>query len=131
MRDGIKAVSQNKLVFDRCALLLEKGEALVIFPEANHTLNRRVRPLSKGFTRITFRALEKYPDLDIQWVPGGLNYKNAVHFPDEVAFYYGKAIAARNRYRSTDLNTSRVTVKNKTLNNLPAIFRMKWMMIRR
>ncbi len=98
IRDGREALRNNQAVFDRCASLLQKNEAVLMFPEANHNLKRRVRPLSKGFTRILFNTLEKYPDTDIQIIPVGLNYKNAVNFPDKVALYFGTPIAVRKWY---------------------------------
>lgn len=118
IRDGRMALSNNTLVFDRCADLLGSGEALVIFPETNHNLKRRVRPLSKGFIRIILRAMEKYPNLDIHLVPVGFNYKNAIHFPDEVALYFGKAIPVHNLYTTTNVNTSILAIKTKVTQSL-------------
>lgn len=112
MRDGRKTVSNNTLVFETCAKLLANGEALVIFPEANHNLKRRVRPLNKGFTRIILRTMELYPQLDIQLVPVGFNYSNAVHFPDEVAIYYGAPIAVKSLYDANDLSESSRVLKS-------------------
>jgi 1-acyl-sn-glycerol-3-phosphate acyltransferase len=102
IRDGRDTLSKNDAIFDACAKLLNQGEAIVMFPEANHNLRRRVRPLSKGFTRVLFRALEANPDLDIQLVPVGLNYKHAQVFPDEVALYYGKPIPVLELFDETD-----------------------------
>lgn len=113
MRDGRETLFNNNLIFDECADLLNRGEALVIFPEANHNLKRRIRPLSKGFTRIILGAFEKYPDMDIQLVPVGLNYKNAAHFPDEVAIYYGMPISAKSLYNEVNLSKSSLAIKNK------------------
>lgn len=112
LRDGRETLANNKMVFDQCANLFTKKETLVLFPEANHNLKRRVRPLSKGFTRIILRTLELYPNLDLQIVPVGLNYKNAVHFPDEVAVYYGAPIAVKSVYDPTDLGKSTLVLKN-------------------
>ncbi|MFX0558125.1 lysophospholipid acyltransferase family protein [Maribacter sp. CXY002] len=93
IRDGRATLAKNDAIFNSCAKALNNGEAIVMFPEANHNLKRRVRNLSKGFTRVLFRALELDPALDVQIVPVGLNYKHATGFPDEVAVYYGRPIA--------------------------------------
>lgn len=92
IKDGKDALAKNAAIFDQCGRLLGNHEALMLFPEANHNLARRVRPLSKGFTRIIFDALEKNPNLDLQLVPVGQNYRNAIAFPDSTALYFGKAI---------------------------------------
>ncbi len=111
LRDGKDKLSKNDMIFDACADVLRDKEALVMFPEANHNLKRRVRPLSKGFTRILFRAKNKYPDLDIHLVPVGLNYKDATNFPDEVAIYYGKSIPLNTHYDSENIIVSTNRVK--------------------
>ena len=112
MRDGRDTLSNNDAIFNSCAEILNRGEALLLFPEANHSLKRSVRPLSKGFTRILFRTFEMYPELDVQLIPVGFNYKHAAHFPDEVALCYGKPISARSLYDESDLNASVITIKN-------------------
>lgn len=102
IRDGVDALKNNSRTFDLCSDLFKEDKSIVIFPEANHNLKRRVRPLSKGFTRILITALEKYPDLDIYLVPVGLNYKNASKFPDGVSIFYGKPILLKDSYLSED-----------------------------
>ncbi|MFD2585847.1 1-acyl-sn-glycerol-3-phosphate acyltransferase [Croceitalea marina] len=95
MRDGKDTLAKNEAIFNRCGDLLADRQTLLIFPEANHNLKRRVRPLSKGFTRIIFKALEKNPELDINLVPVGQNYKSAASFPDSAALCFGKPIAVQ------------------------------------
>lgn len=95
IRDGRDSLSKNQAIFDQCGQLLAKGEAILIFPEANHSLRRRVRPLSKGFTRIIENALEKDPNLDIQLIPIGQNYQTPTSIGDSAALYFGKAIAVK------------------------------------
>lgn len=112
IRDGWNNLSNNKAIFETCTELLNKGEAITIFPEGNHNLARRVRPLSKGFTRIVFDTLEKYPDLDLQLVPVGVNYKNALSFPDSTALFFGKSIPAKN-FISQSKNDNIITLKQR------------------
>ncbi|MFK5973939.1 MAG: lysophospholipid acyltransferase family protein [Flavobacteriaceae bacterium] len=121
IRDGRASLKNNQAVFDTCAELLVMNEAVVMFPEANHNLKRRVRRLSKGFTRIIFKALEKNPDLDIRIVPVGLNYKNAAAFPDEVAIYYGKDIAVQELYDPEDLKASILRIKEAVSERLKTL----------
>jgi len=74
-RDGLSSVTKNNEVFEFCVDSLKKNYPIVVFPEANHDLRRRIRPLSKGFTRIAFNAEVKYNwELDLQIIPVGLNY---------------------------------------------------------
>lgn len=95
IRDGIKQLSNNQEIFEKCFNILKKGETLMIFPEGSHDKKRTIRPLSKGFTRIIFGALEKYKDLEITVIPVGITYQHPSDFPAKVAVNYGKQIAAR------------------------------------
>ncbi|GMN09495.1 hypothetical protein MTsPCn9_00490 [Croceitalea sp. MTPC9] len=95
MRDGKDTLSKNQAIFNQCGELLNNNETLLIFPEADHNLKRRVRPLSKGFTRLLFNALEENPKLEIQLVPVGHNYLRATNFPDSTALYFGKPISVQ------------------------------------
>jgi 1-acyl-sn-glycerol-3-phosphate acyltransferase len=94
MRDGIQTITKNNAVFNTCSQLLDKDNSIVIFPEGNHNLKRTVRPLSKGFTRLVFDTLESYPNIDLQLIPMGFNYKKPECFADEVALFVGKPLIA-------------------------------------
>ncbi|MDO1499424.1 1-acyl-sn-glycerol-3-phosphate acyltransferase [Winogradskyella maritima] len=61
MRDGRNQLKNNEAVFKKCTELFENEEAIVLFPEANHNLRRRVRNLSKGFTRIVIPFIKAEP----------------------------------------------------------------------
>lgn len=118
IRDGRESLKNNEAVFDRCSELLIANEAILMFPEANHNLKRRVRPLSKGFTRILFNTLNKSPETDIQIVPVGINYKDALRFPDRVALYFDTPIAVKDLYDVTDEKNSIDRIKNTVSNRL-------------
>ena len=117
IRDGKDTLSKNQVIFNRCGALLNANEMLLIFPEANQNLKRRVRPLSKGFTRILFKALEADPDLDIQLVPVGQNYMQADGFPDSTALHFGRAIAIQDLLLE-DKNKSVVNIKSTVAEHL-------------
>ncbi|SDM97422.1 Acyltransferase [Kriegella aquimaris] len=121
IRDGRESLKNNQEVFEYCARLLQENNAIVMFPEANHNLQRRVRPLSKGFTRILFNALERRPELDIRLVPVGLNYRDAKRFPDRVAVCYGEAIAVQKLYDPEDLGRSVDRIKSEVSNGLKTL----------
>ena len=91
IRDGWQSLDKNKVVFKSCFRILNRKKSLLIFPEGNHSINRRVRPLSKGFTKILYGALAENPQLKIYIVPVGLNYSEHTQYPQSVAVYYGKA----------------------------------------
>ena len=95
VRDGWNNISNNNAIFNSCTEKLNQNKAVVIFPEGSHNLKRTVRPLSKGFTRIVFDTLEKYPNLNLQLIPVGINFRNAEKFADSTSLYFGKPIEAK------------------------------------
>lgn len=94
IRDGWNTLNKNKNIFNKCYEILNHKKALLIFPEGNHSLFRRVRPLTRGFTKIVFGALALHKSLDIYIVPVGLNYDEHINYPQSVSIYYGKPFLA-------------------------------------
>ena len=116
MSDGISTLQKNETTFRIAYEQLNKKLALLIFAEGSHSLQRRVRPLSKGFTRVIFGALEKNPGLEIDIVPVGINYGEPTLFGSSVAIYYGKPINANTYWLSIDKNKATTElVKNTSL----------------
>jgi 1-acyl-sn-glycerol-3-phosphate acyltransferase len=110
IRDGWSNLTNNNPIFENCINLLKDNEAVAIFPEGSHNLKRTVRPFSKGFTRIVFDTLEKFPETDLQLIPVGLNFKNAIAYGDSCSVFYGKAISAKT-YENVDRNQAVVQLK--------------------
>lgn len=121
IRDGRESLKNNDAIFEQCAELLEGKEAILMFPEANHNIKRRVRPLSKGFTRIVFGTLNRSPELDIQLVPVGLNYKDSQSFPDQIAINFGKPISVKELYDKNDIRSSTSIVKEAVSKSLKTL----------
>ena len=92
IRDGRNSLAKNEAIFNRCGTLLNEQEAILLFPEGNHSLERRVRPLSKGFTRLLDDALNQNPGLALEVVPVGQNYQQARMVGDRAALYIGAPI---------------------------------------
>ncbi len=111
VRDGWDTLSKNEAIFERCYNILGEQKGLLIFPEGSHNVIRKVRPLSKGFTRILFGAYEKYPDLEVHVVPVGLNFISASNYPDSVTIHYGKPINTKQYWNKEDLFESINKVK--------------------
>ena len=121
IRDGIKQLSKNDAIFNDCQELLKNKKTLLIFPEGSHNRKRTIRPLSKGFTRIIYGALEKYPDLKIHIVPVGITYQNSSNFPLKVALIFGKPILANDFYTTEDKNSLIKELKNQISDQLKTL----------
>ncbi|MBT8305757.1 MAG: lysophospholipid acyltransferase family protein [Maribacter sp.] len=118
-RDGRDTLKNNPAIFKKCGDLLIKGETIMLFPEGNHGIRRRVRwPMRYGFVRMLFSALEKEPDLDIRILPIGLNYLNAEGFPDSVSMYIGKDFSVQDYYDPNDLPATESKLKDEIYERL-------------
>ncbi len=102
IRDGKKAVAKNEQVFAELEEYLSRGEAVMIHPEGTHNLEYRLRPLHKGFTRLAFGFLERYPDKELDIIPVGINYDNHTHYRQKASIHYGEPIDARKYYKMED-----------------------------
>lgn len=93
VRDGLSSVTKNNAIFDECIQYLKRNDAILIFPEANHDLKRRIRPLSKGFTRIAFDAeVRENWEMDLHIIPVGLNYTEHRRSRNTVRVVFGEPI---------------------------------------
>ncbi|MDZ7659980.1 1-acyl-sn-glycerol-3-phosphate acyltransferase [Fodinibius sp.] len=94
-RDGFGTIKRNEQIFEECYERLARNDALLVFAEASHVMERRIRPLSKGFTRIVFGVEEKYNwDLDLQIVPVGISYGKHRKSRSPVRIEFGEVVPA-------------------------------------
>ena len=102
IRDGRKQLSNNEEIFNKCFNILAKEQTLIIFPQGGHSRDRNIKPLSKGFTRIVFGALEQNKNLDVSVIPTGITYQNSSTYPSKVCVQFGEPINSRNIYENND-----------------------------
>jgi len=118
IRDGLDRIEKNQAIFEACHREFEKKGTVLIFPEGNHGLPRRVRQLTKGFARIAFGYFDSFPNANLFIVPVGLNYSNMQEKGSAVAVYYGKPISVRNYYNPNDEKKAIDSIKEKVSNSL-------------
>ena len=104
IRDGYTELNKNTAIFKKCFQIIHDKKTILIFPEGNHNLQRRVRPLSKGFTRIVFGSLDKYPENELVIVPVGMNYSDPTGYPSQVNLIYGKPIQVKHYWNDLPEN---------------------------
>ena len=112
MGDGMNSLHKNEEIFQKCYDILGKNGTVLIFPEGNHNIKKRVRILSKGFTRIVFGALENNPDLELVVVPIGINYTNAKKYASSVSIHFGRPISVNEFYGSKEINEASTELKH-------------------
>ncbi|WKK65209.1 lysophospholipid acyltransferase family protein [Lutimonas zeaxanthinifaciens] len=116
IKDGINSLSRNEEVFEKCYKILNNKGTVLIFPEGNHNIQRRLRILSKGFTRIIFGTLKINPDLEIVVVPIGINYSNAKKYASSVHLIFGEPIIVNDHHKESALNGASSQLKTDVSN---------------
>lgn len=121
VRDGMSEIQKNNEIFQTCVEYLTNGEAILIFAEANHDLKRRLRPFSKGFTRIAFDAeIKNNWNLDLYVQPVGVNYSDHQNSRNEVRVVFGDPIKVsdyRKEFKESERSAAN-SLKNQTSDNL-------------
>lgn len=113
IRDGKKAVAKNQQVFIDLQNYLSDGEYVMIHPEGTHNLEYWIRPLSKGFTRLVFGFMEKFPEQELDIVPVGINYSNHTDYRSNISIEFGKPIDARTYLEMEDRNRATAELVEK------------------
>jgi 1-acyl-sn-glycerol-3-phosphate acyltransferase len=87
-----KTVSNNEM-FKDCYTILEKGNSIVLFPEASSATVSKIRELKTGAIRIKTGFEDRMGHtVNVPIIPIGLNYSNAHKFRSELLINIGKAI---------------------------------------
>ena len=96
MRDGYQKLSKNHDLFTQCRAMLGKKKSIIMFPEAGQNLNRHLRPLSKGSSRLALESQKEFPSTDIYLQPVGINYSHLTAPRGTLHLVFGKPILMRN-----------------------------------
>ncbi|WP_036841438.1 lysophospholipid acyltransferase family protein [Polaribacter sp. Hel_I_88] len=118
IRDGRQQLSNNEEIFEKCFNILKNKETLMIFPQGGHCRDRTIQPLSKGFTRIVFGALEGNPDLEITVLPVGITYQNSSQYPSKVCVKFGDQINSREIFNTNEKPKAINILKNEVSKQL-------------
>lgn len=113
MGDGLTSLHKNEEIFQKCYRILGKKGTILIFPEGSHNIKRRVRVLSKGFTRIVFGAMERHPEIEIVVLPVGINYSNAKKYASSVSIWFGQPISVNKFKLEKEGNGASTDLKNE------------------
>jgi|GEM_PF-1087425 len=94
-KDGISNLRKNASSFELTYKKLAEGNAVVIFPEAKSTMEKKMRPIQRGTAHLAFGTLpflEKGSSLQI--IPVGVNFMNPTIPGTDIVIQYGKPFIA-------------------------------------
>ncbi|WP_210463391.1 lysophospholipid acyltransferase family protein [Rufibacter roseolus] len=90
---GDSGTAQNDATFAKCYEFLGKGGTLMVFPEGNSFMQRRLRPLKTGTARIGLGAEAQHDfNLGLRIIPVGVNYSDPSRFRSDVFVNVGEPI---------------------------------------
>lgn len=88
-RDGYNDRHKNDAVFDFIRERLMNRNVVIIYPEGEHNLSKRIRPLQKGLPRIAFNAATQDGLTDLLIIPIAANFDYGDRTGDTVMLNYG------------------------------------------
>ncbi|MBT3591042.1 MAG: hypothetical protein HOK52_00815 [Candidatus Marinimicrobia bacterium] len=108
-QDNPKQMDKNDQTFARGFDILENGGSFLIFPEGVSTGDRVLEKIKTGAARIGLGAEEKNNfNLNVNIIPVGLSYSNAIKFRSDILVRYGKPISLKsfkNAYSHDSIET--------------------------
>lgn len=94
IRNGIQSLAKNEAIFAHCVQLFQAHQTILIFPEGNHGIAKRLRRLTKGFSRIAFQAeADTNYQLGLKIVPVGLNYSDTAQARSDLYIRFGQPVS--------------------------------------
>ena len=111
---GIKGVKNNFSSLDYSYDLLKNNEQVLILAEGTTKHEKRLRPIQKGTARMALGAVAKYPDLDVQIIPIGVNYADILNYRSEVMLQIGDPIPIQSYLKGAKEHPAK-TIKKVTL----------------
>lgn len=104
-QDDPNQMDKNKDTFKKCFEHLEKGGAILMFPEGTSITERKLRPIKTGAARIVLGAEERNDfNLGVKVITIGLNYENPHRFNRTLFVNIDKPIEARDFKDDYQLN---------------------------
>lgn len=93
MQDGKDNMDKNEELFAKFRDVLLHGKQLLIYPEGDQNMKRRLRPLKKGTFRVALDTIaSSHYTLDLKIIPVGINYEDHLRSRTRLLINFGKPI---------------------------------------
>ncbi len=92
IRNGYQNLKKNDATFEKCYSILGNKGNMLMFSEGGHHDEYYLQTLSKGSSRLAYKAQMKYPKEKIYIMPVGLNYGHHKQVRCSLHFVFGKAL---------------------------------------
>jgi len=111
-QDGISNMSKNEQIMQDIMDCMKDGQRILIYPEGDQSMDRRLRRLKKGTFRMAMMALNQTDgDLDLHMVPAGIVYEDHAKMGRRCIVNFGEPINAREIWEENDRHEARTIKK--------------------
>jgi len=101
--DPRESVRRNNEMFNETFDLLQKGNIIIIFPEAVSVTEKRVRPVKKGTARMAVDMFKRSNrEMELSVLPVGMNYTSFNGPRKDVMINFGDPISMQDRKEELD-----------------------------
>ena len=94
-RDGFSDMRNNDQAMQNAIDLLKEDKSLLIFAEGSTKLQRSIRPLQKGVSRIAYKMLTQNPESKLEIVPIGYTVSNLSRLGSTIFVNIGEPISPK------------------------------------
>jgi 1-acyl-sn-glycerol-3-phosphate acyltransferase len=110
-QDGVENMSKNEQIMQDIVDCMKEGQRILIYPEGDQNMSRRLRPLKKGTFRMAMMALNQMDgDLDLQMVPTGLTYEAHAKMGRHCVLNFGEPVSVREIWEANERHDAK-TIK--------------------
>jgi 1-acyl-sn-glycerol-3-phosphate acyltransferase len=93
MQDGKDNMEKNEELFAKFKDVLLHKKQLLIYPEGDQSMKRRLRPLKKGTFRVALDTIASSDyTLDLKIIPVGVNYEDHLRSRTKLLINFGKPV---------------------------------------
>ena len=99
-RDGFSELRNNESAILTAMEFIKSGKSFLVFAEGSTALQRSIRPIQKGVSRIIHDILSENPEQPIALIPVGYNDNDMTKLGSHVTVNFGEAIFPHDLFKT-------------------------------
>ncbi len=104
---GKEGLMKNDATYQRVNEHLKNNLKVIVFAEGLCIMERRLRPIKKGVSRMVFGALESLGEKDLLVIPVGVNYSQPDKFRSDLFYNVGEPISVKEFLKDKDKQSAK------------------------
>ncbi|MCU0360272.1 MAG: 1-acyl-sn-glycerol-3-phosphate acyltransferase [Bacteroidia bacterium] len=104
---GKEGLLKNDATYQRVNQHLKNNLKVIVFAEGLCIMERRLRPIKKGVSRMVFGALESLGEKDLLVIPVGVNYSQPDKFRSDLFYNVGEPISVKEFLKDKDKQSAK------------------------